>query len=188
MLKNTTRTKRPITHGLYHTSMRTSFLSILSLSPSLFERLTWEFQWTPFLSVKVTCRFSQQIRKLYFRKVSDEVSKVLERQFELLNPLRANYCHTWHMENHPYLWRRIRRVRRIQVCMARKGLTVSWLDWSLQNPFDRTGVAIHTSECNWSTWFNIPGLRLHRLDRELPRSQWIPEVFNTADTSRTAMA
>ena len=26
------------------------------------------------------------------------------------------------MENHPFLWRRIRRVRRIQVCMARKGL------------------------------------------------------------------
>ena len=40
------------------------------------------------------------------------------------NPLRANYCHTWHMENHPFLWRRIRRVRRIQVCMARKGLRV----------------------------------------------------------------
>ena len=40
-----------------------------------------------------------------------------------LNPLRANYCHTWHMENHPFLWRRIRRVWRIQVCMARKGLT-----------------------------------------------------------------
>ena len=39
------------------------------------------------------------------------------------NPLRANYCHTWHMENHPFLWRRIRRVRRIQVCMARKGLS-----------------------------------------------------------------
>ena len=42
-----------------------------------------------------------------------------------LNPLRANYCHTWHMENHPCLWRRICRVRRIQVCMARKGLR--WL-------------------------------------------------------------
>ena len=41
-----------------------------------------------------------------------------------LNPLRANYCHTWHMENHPFLWRRIRRVRRIQVCMARKGITL----------------------------------------------------------------
>ena len=27
------------------------------------------------------------------------------------------------MENHPFLWRRIRRVRRIQVCMARKGLS-----------------------------------------------------------------
>ena len=40
-----------------------------------------------------------------------------------INPLRANYCHTWHMENHPFLWRRICRVRRIQVCMARKGLT-----------------------------------------------------------------
>ena len=39
-----------------------------------------------------------------------------------VNPLRANYCHTWHMENHPFLWRRIRPVRRIQVCMARKGL------------------------------------------------------------------
>ena len=26
------------------------------------------------------------------------------------------------MENHPSLWRRIRRVRRIQVCMARKGI------------------------------------------------------------------
>ena len=26
--------------------------------------------------------------------------------------------------NHPFLWRRIRRVRRIQVCMARKGLTI----------------------------------------------------------------
>ena len=26
------------------------------------------------------------------------------------------------MENHPFLWRRIRRVRRIQVCIARKGL------------------------------------------------------------------
>ena len=26
------------------------------------------------------------------------------------------------MENHPFLWRRIRRVRRIQVCMARKEL------------------------------------------------------------------
>ena len=26
------------------------------------------------------------------------------------------------MENHPFLWRWIRRVRRIQVCMARKGL------------------------------------------------------------------
>ena len=38
------------------------------------------------------------------------------------NPLRANYCHTWHIENHPFWWRRIRRVRRIQVCMARKGL------------------------------------------------------------------
>ena len=42
-----------------------------------------------------------------------------------LNPLRANYCHTWHMENHPFLWRWIRRVWRIQVCMARKGLTPS---------------------------------------------------------------
>ena len=42
--------------------------------------------------------------------------------FYNINPLRANYCHTWHMENHPFLWRRIRRVRRIQVCMARKGL------------------------------------------------------------------
>ena len=31
---------------------------------------------------------------------------------------------TWHMENHPFCWRRIRRVRRIQVCMARKGLIV----------------------------------------------------------------
>ena len=40
-----------------------------------------------------------------------------------INPLRVNYCHTWHMENHPCLWRQIRRVRRIQVCMARKGLT-----------------------------------------------------------------
>ena len=39
------------------------------------------------------------------------------------NPLRANYCHTWQMENHPFIWRRIRRVRRIQVCMARKGLS-----------------------------------------------------------------
>ena len=39
-----------------------------------------------------------------------------------INPLRANYCHTWHMENHPFLWKRIRRVRWIQVCMARKGL------------------------------------------------------------------
>ena len=28
------------------------------------------------------------------------------------------------MENHPFLWRRIRRVRRIQVCMARKGLNI----------------------------------------------------------------
>ena len=28
------------------------------------------------------------------------------------------------MENHPFLWRRIRRVRRIQVCMARKGLSL----------------------------------------------------------------
>ena len=27
------------------------------------------------------------------------------------------------MENHPFLWRWIRRVRRIQVCMARKVLT-----------------------------------------------------------------
>ena len=44
-----------------------------------------------------------------------------------LNPLRANYCHTWHMENHPFLWRRIRRVRRIQVCMARKGLASIWV-------------------------------------------------------------
>ena len=26
------------------------------------------------------------------------------------------------MENHPFLWRRIRCVRRIQVCMACKGL------------------------------------------------------------------
>ena len=41
----------------------------------------------------------------------------------MINPLRANYCHTWHMANHPCLRRRIRRVRRIQVCMARKGLS-----------------------------------------------------------------
>ena len=47
-----------------------------------------------------------------------------------VNPLRANHCHTWHMENHPFLWRRIRRVRRIQVCMARKGL-IKTLNWPL---------------------------------------------------------
>ena len=33
------------------------------------------------------------------------------------------------MENHPCLWRRIRRVRRIQVCMARKGLTAKTTFW-----------------------------------------------------------
>ena len=50
----------------------------------------------------------------------------------VFNPLRANYCHTWHMENHPFLWRRIRRVRRIQECMARKGLTCVQVGHSLQ--------------------------------------------------------
>ena len=33
------------------------------------------------------------------------------------------------MENHPFLWMRIRRVRRIQVCMARKGLSDP--DWAV---------------------------------------------------------
>ena len=47
--------------------------------------------------------------------------KILAGKF---NPFRADYCHTWHMENHPCLWRRIRCVRRIQVCMARKGLII----------------------------------------------------------------
>ena len=37
------------------------------------------------------------------------------------NPLRANYCHTWHMENHPFVWRRIRRVRRIKYVWPVKG-------------------------------------------------------------------
>ena len=50
------------------------------------------------------------------------------------NPLRANNWHTWHMENHPFLWRRIRRVRRIQVCMARKGLMIG-------NPFCVLSIA-----------------------------------------------
>ena len=48
--------------------------------------------------------------------------KATVRVYSKFNPFRANYCHTWHMKNHPFLWRRIRRVRRIQVCMARKGL------------------------------------------------------------------
>ena len=50
-----------------------------------------------------------------------------------LNPSRANYCHTWHTENHPFLWRRIRRVRRIQVCMVRKGLNYCGFDSSSQS-------------------------------------------------------
>ena len=50
------------------------------------------------------------------------LARVVVGTINSYNPLRANYCHTWHMENHPFLWRRIRRVRRIQVCMARRGL------------------------------------------------------------------
>ena len=42
------------------------------------------------------------------------------------NPLRTNYCHTWHMENQSFLWRWIRRIRRIQVSMACKGLTLQY--------------------------------------------------------------
>ena len=38
------------------------------------------------------------------------------------------------MENHPFLWRRIRRVRRIQVCMARKGLNSLFNQTSLRQP------------------------------------------------------
>ena len=58
-------------------------------------------------------------REILFFDVEAERRGNREGKF---NPLRANYCHTWHMENHPFLWRRIRCVRRIQVCMARKGL------------------------------------------------------------------
>ena len=58
-----------------------------------------------------------------------------------LPPLRANYCHTLHMENHPCLWRRIRRVRRIQVCMARKGLIILSLRYDRFQPQCATKLA-----------------------------------------------
>ena len=53
-----------------------------------------------------------------------------------INPLRANYSHTWHMENHPFLWRRIRRIRRIQVCMACKGLILKTRQQFTKRTFD----------------------------------------------------
>ena len=60
------------------------------------------------------------------------------------------------MENHHFLWRRIRRVRRIQVCMARKGLTDirphktsrSYLDLRPSPSFSKS--SIHTTGFNYS--------------------------------------
>ena len=93
-----------------------------------------------------------------------------------VNPLRANYCHTWHMENHPFIWRRIRRIRRIQVFMARKGLNlcsanwcfslslkvrVLWMDWiSLERLFQSSDVwkknYEHSGRCVWVV--GLPGI------------------------------
>ena len=72
--------------------------------------------------------------------------------FTSFNPLRANYCHTWHMENHPFLWRRIRRVRRIQVCMAREGLSLlCWSQLITVNAFNRVTNSSFMSRC----WQNL---------------------------------
>ena len=90
-----------------------------------------------------------------------------------INPLRANYCHTWHMENHPFLWRRIRRVRRIQVCMARKGLILKTIGnrkgdcaWSCsrwQTQPEKICKSQHTNQCHSLRtlyWFVLCNLQI----------------------------
>ena len=79
----------------------------------------------PLAQVANTRRQEKMFAIFFFWNIEGKGKLKWDANHSFLNPLRANYCHTWHMENHPFLWRRIRRVRRIQVCMARKGLIIS---------------------------------------------------------------